>query len=67
MAVNNVPTKFVREYYDIDPETNTKKLSSRWHYDLEKTKYGPVLVENFNLPREKQEIPERKKRVVKKK
>ena len=50
-------TKFVREYTD----EVTKKLTARWHYDLLINKYGPTLVENFDLPPK-----ERKKRTKKK-
>jgi hypothetical protein len=50
MAVIEQPTKFVREYYDYDWDTKTKKLSSRWHYDLKKFPNGPILVEEFDLP-----------------
>lgn len=50
-------TKFVREYRD----EVTKKLTSRWHYDLSITKYGPVLVEEFDLP------PKQRKKRSKKK
>lgn len=51
------PRKFVVEYHDED-----KKLSSRWHYDRDKFPYGPILVEEFNLP--KQEKKKRKKKVA---
>ena len=50
-------TKFVREYKD----EVTKKITDRWHYDLTINKYGPILVENFELPPK-----ERKKRTKKK-
>jgi hypothetical protein len=50
-------TKFVREYFSYNSETREKKIDSRWHYDLNKQPYGPILVEEFNLPR-----PEKKKR-----
>lgn len=51
-------TKFVREYRD----EVTKKITSRWHYDLSINKYGPILVEDL------EELPpkERKKRTKKK-
>jgi len=42
--------KFVREYFTYDWETRTKKLDSRWHYDLKKFPNGPILVEEFNFP-----------------
>jgi hypothetical protein len=53
--------KFVREYYTYDWETRTRKLDSRWHYDLRKFPYGPVLVEEFNFP--EKEKKKRKKKV----
>lgn len=49
-------TKFVVEYHTYD-----KKLESRWHYNLDKFKNGPILVEEFDLQ------PQEKKRVAKKK
>ena len=50
MAKIETQTKFTRDYYDDD-----KKLDSRWHYDLSITKAGPVLVEQFNLPRKEKQ------------
>lgn len=50
MAVTEQPTKFIREFYEYDWETKTKKLSSRWHYDLEKFPNGPIQTEEFILP-----------------
>lgn len=52
MAKVQKPTKFVIEYKGDD-----KKLSSRWTYDLSKNPNGPVLVEEFNIPK-----PEKRKR-----
>ncbi len=43
--------KYVHEYFDSD-----KKLSSRWHYDLSKTKNGPIMVEHFNLLTKEKDI-----------
>ena len=41
------PVKYIiREYYD-----DNKKLESRWTYNLEIFRNGPILVEEFNLPR----------------
>ena len=37
--------KFIREYKD-----STDKVTSRWHYDLNKFRNGPILVENLDLP-----------------
>lgn len=50
-------TKFVREYFTYDFDTRTKKLDSRWHYDLKKFSRGPVLVEDFSAP-----VKEKKKK-----
>ena len=45
MAKTETQTKFVVEYKSDDG-----KLEARWHYDYSKTKFGPVLVEHFDLP-----------------
>jgi len=43
----DIQSKYIiREYYD-----DNKKLESRWTYNLEVFKNGPILVEEFNLPR----------------
>ena len=47
-------TKFIREYKD-----GTGQVTARWHYDLNKFRNGPILVENLDLPL--------KEKVVKKK
>lgn len=49
-AIETPPTKFVIDYYN-----NEKQLESRWHYNYEKTKNGPVLVEEFLLPKKEKE------------
>jgi hypothetical protein len=54
------PTKFVREYYTFSWETREKKIDSRWHYDLKKFPYGPVLVEEFNLPAKEKKSKKKK-------
>jgi len=54
-------TKFIREYHSYDYDTKTKKLDSRWHYDLKKFPYGPILVEEFDLPPKEKKA--RKKKV----
>ena len=36
--------KFVVEYIE------NGKVISKWHYDYEKSKFGPILVEEFDLP-----------------
>jgi hypothetical protein len=48
--------KFVVEYKDDEG-----KLESRWHYDLDITRAGPYLVENFNLPRKEKRVAKKKK------
>lgn len=37
--------KFIREYKD-----STGKVTDRWHYDLNKFRNGPILVENLDIP-----------------
>ena len=55
MNKQETPSKIVvREYYDDD-----KKLSSRWIYNYDVFKNGPISVEEFNLPRK-----EKKKKKV---
>ena len=55
MAKIETPSKYViREYYD-----DNKKLQSRWTYNYGVFKNGPILVEEFNLPRK--EKKQRKK------
>ncbi len=56
MAKYEKQIKFVVEYKDDE-----KKLASRWTYDLNKNPNGPILVEEFNLPR-----PEKRQRKKKK-
>lgn len=46
MAKIETSPKFIREYKSEDG-----KLESRWHYDRTISLYGPILVEEFNLPR----------------
>lgn len=47
MTKTDIQSKYIiREYYDDD-----KKLESRWTYNYDTFKNGPVLVEQFNLPR----------------
>lgn len=41
--------KFTRDYFQYDYETRTKKLVSRWHFDLKKNRNGPILVEEFDF------------------
>lgn len=44
-AIETPPTKFVIEYLNDE-----KRVESRWHYNYDKTKNGPVLVEELILP-----------------
>ena len=53
---------FVRDYFHYDYETRTKKLISRWHFDLKKFANGPVLVEEFDL--NEKETKKRKKKDI---
>lgn len=55
-AVQETPTKFTVEYF-----TEDKKIDARWHYDYSKTKNGPVLVENFNIPQQEKVVKKKKK------
>jgi len=58
MALNKpteTQTKFVREYKD-----STDKVTARWHYDLNKFRSGPILVENLDLP-PKEKVGKKKK------
>lgn len=45
----------IREYYD-----DSKKLDSRWYYDYEISRNGPVLVENFDLPKKEKKTRAKK-------
>lgn len=51
MAKIETSLKFTREYKSEDG-----KLESRWHYDRNIHPYGPVLVEEFNLPRQEKKV-----------
>lgn len=44
-AIETPPTKFVVEYLNDE-----KQVESRWHYNYDKTRNGPVLVEELALP-----------------
>lgn len=47
LTKNVEPTlKFIVEYKSSDG-----KVTDRWHYDLSKSKNGPILVENLELPK----------------
>jgi hypothetical protein len=48
-------TKSIREYKD-----STGKVTERWHYDLNKFRNGPILVENLDLP-PKEKVAKKKK------
>lgn len=60
MAAIESPTKFVREFYEYDWETQTKKVSSRWHYDLVKFSNGPILAEELAIVEKKDTKHEKK-------
>jgi len=53
---NEVVTKFVVEFTD-----ENGKLESRWHYDYDKFKRGPIEVEQFNIPRKEKRKKKTKK------
>lgn len=55
-ATQETLTKFTVEYF-----TEDKKIDARWHYDYSVTKNGPVLVENFDLPKQ-QKVARKKKK-----
>lgn len=54
-------SKFTREYYGPNEDGNRTRPVSRWHYDLEVTKNGPVLVEDLDYSREKKIEKKQKK------
>jgi hypothetical protein len=45
-TISERQTKFVIEYKD-----ESGKVTDRWHYDRNIHPYGPILVENCNVPR----------------
>ena len=47
--------KFTVEYKDRDGN-----ITDRWHYDLNKFRNGPILVENLDLP-PKEKVAKKKK------
>jgi len=53
-------TKYVVEYRD----EITKKVTSRWHYDLTINKFGPILTEDLEEPLPKERKKRSKKKVV---
>lgn len=48
-------TKYVVEYKDGDGN-----VTDRWHYDLNKFRYGPIMTENLELPK-KEKVAKKKK------
>jgi hypothetical protein len=55
-AVEQPITKFTVEYLNSE-----KEVESRWHYDYNKTRSGPVLVEELMLPKkEKKKVAKNK-------
>lgn len=52
--------KFVREYFQYDYDTKTKKLASRWHFDLKKFPNGPILVEEFDFKEKEKKVKKSK-------
>lgn len=59
MALSKVveaPVKFIVEYKD-----ETGKITDRWHYDRNKFPFGPILVENLELPQKEKKSRKPKK------
>lgn len=52
LAKQETPRKFIQEFKDEEG-----KVVARWHYDKDKFPNGPIMCENFDLPRK-----EKKKR-----
>lgn len=50
------PIKFVVEYFD-----ENKNVTDRWHYDRNKFPFGPILVENLELPKKEKKSRKSKK------
>jgi len=57
MAIQ-LPQTQVREYFD-----EQGKLQARWTYDRAKQPNGPILVENFDLPRKEKKVKEVAKKI----
>lgn len=55
MAKVDTPSKYIVEYKD-----ETGKLESRWHYDKSINPYGPIMTENFNLPKKEKKVAKKK-------
>lgn len=58
MALNkpvDPQTKFIVEYKD-----DNGNVTDRWHYDLNKFRYGPIMTENLDLPK-KEKVAKKKK------
>lgn len=54
-------TKSTELKFTVDYYTEDGQLDSRWHYDYEMTRNGPILVENFILPEEQSQKTKKKK------
>ena len=48
-------TKYIVEYKDYQGN-----VTDRWHYDLNKFRYGPIMTENLELPK-KEKVAKKKK------
>lgn len=55
MAKADTPSKYIVEYKD-----ETGKLESRWHYDTSINANGPIMTENFNLPKKEKKVAKKK-------
>lgn len=56
MARTETQSKFTVDYFD-----ESGKLDSRWFYDLDKFRNGPIMTENFNLPKKEKKTKKTKK------
>ncbi len=54
MAVE-APRQFIQEFKD-----EQGKVIARWHYDRDKFRNGPILVENFDLPKKEKKSKNKK-------
>ena len=48
-------TKYVVEYKD-----GSGNVTDRWHYDLNKFRHGPIMTENFELPKKEKVVKKKK-------
>jgi hypothetical protein len=53
------PTETQRKFV-VDYKDASGKVTDRWTYDLDKFRNGPIMTENFELPR-KEKVAKKKK------